>query len=559
MVSLALLRCFRAGGTGADPLVLFMAYQVLARKYRPQRFEDVVGQDHVTRTLAQAIEQKRIAHAYLFCGPRGTGKTTLARIFAKCLNCIDGPSTSFRDDDPRCREIAEGRSLDVLEIDGASNRGIEEIRNLRETIHYAPSSAPYKIYIIDEVHMLTKEAFNALLKTLEEPPEHAKFLFATTEPDKVLPTILSRCQRFALRRIPDHLVAGQLEEITRKEGIVAQSEALKAIARGAAGGMRDAQSTLDQIISFSDGKVEESDVLAMYGMASRQRILQMAEAVARGNSLQVLELLDVLVGEGTELERLLGDLLEFFRNLILFQLSRGNESLLSLSEAEMETIRKLSGNLTPERLGRVIDTLAECDSRIRESSVKRIFLEVALMKSVEAVRSLPLNEVLQALHELQESPQGALPAPPLAAVPPPVVRESPVAPEKEGTAAADWSAIRAELEGSEFDYLRRTEGRFEKGVLSLDLDPGSDSHVARLHRAVVARGLTCSQIRFVPKGGAGRTEAPAAEQAGTRPAAASEREPRAEARKDGQEELLEEPMVKELQDLFDAKPVNAGN
>src|SRR5947199_5171871 len=179
-----------------------MSYQVIARKYRPQRFSDVVGQEHVTQTLSSAIEQKRIAHAYIFCGPRGTGKTTIARIFAKCLNCTGGPKVDFDDADPRCQEIAEGRSLDVLEIDGASNNGVEQVRDLRETCRYAPATSKYKIYIIDEVHMLSTAAFNALLKTLEEPPAHVKFFFATTDPEKVLPTILSRCQRFDLRRIP---------------------------------------------------------------------------------------------------------------------------------------------------------------------------------------------------------------------------------------------------------------------------------------------------------------------------------------------------------------------
>src|SRR5579859_1255786 len=216
-----------------------MSYQVIARKYRPQRFSDVVGQEHVTQTLSRAIEQKRIAHAYLFCGPRGTGKTTIARIFAKCLNCTDGPRADFSEDDPRCREITEGRSLDVLEIDGASNRGIEEIRELRETVKYAPSSSRFKIYIIDEVHMLTKEAFNALLKTLEEPPAHVKFMFATTEPEKVLPTILSRCQRFDLRRIPSALIVSHLATIATKEKVKIEPAALEAIARGADGGMRD--------------------------------------------------------------------------------------------------------------------------------------------------------------------------------------------------------------------------------------------------------------------------------------------------------------------------------
>src|SRR5216110_377272 len=220
-----------------------MSYQVIARKYRPQRFRDVVGQEHVTQTLSNAIQQNRIAHAYLFCGPRGTGKTTIARLFAKCLTCAGGPKVDFDDNAPRCQEIAEGRSLDVLEIDGASNRGIDEIRELRETANYAPASSKFKIYIVDEVHMLTKEAFNALLKTLEEPPAHVKFMFATTEPEKVLPTILSRCQRFDLRRIPVALIVKHLGDIAALEKVEIDQAALEAIARGAEGGMRDAEST----------------------------------------------------------------------------------------------------------------------------------------------------------------------------------------------------------------------------------------------------------------------------------------------------------------------------
>src|SRR5512142_829700 len=196
-----------------------MAYQVIARKYRPQRFADVVGQEHVTQTLSNAIGQKRIAHAYLFAGPRGTGKTTIARIFAKCLNCSGGPKVDFDDNDPRCQEIADGRSIDVLEIDGASNNGVEQVRELRETCKYAPASSRFKIYIIDEVHMLSTAAFNALLKTLEEPPAHVKFMFATTDPEKVLPTILSRCQRFDLRRIPVPLIVKHLVYIADAEKV----------------------------------------------------------------------------------------------------------------------------------------------------------------------------------------------------------------------------------------------------------------------------------------------------------------------------------------------------
>src|SRR6266550_543916 len=259
-----------------------MSYQVIARKYRPQRFEDVVGQEHVTQTLTNAIEQKRIAHAYLFCGPRGTGKTTIARIFAKCLNCTDGPKVDFDDNDPRCKEITEGRSLDVLEIDGASNNGVEQVRELRETCKYAPANAKFKIYIIDEVHMLSTAAFNALLKTLEEPPAHVKFMFATTDPEKVLPTILSRCQRFDLRRIPTALIAKHLGTIAKKEGVKIEPAALQAIARGAEGALRDAESALDQLISFCGDKIEEADVLSMFGLASQSQLLKLAHAIIAG-------------------------------------------------------------------------------------------------------------------------------------------------------------------------------------------------------------------------------------------------------------------------------------
>src|SRR5438270_13385648 len=271
-----------------------MSYQVIARKYRPQCFADVVGQEHVTQTLSNAIRQNRIAHAYLFVGPRGTGKTTLARIFAKCLNCTDGPKVDFAPDDPRCQEIAEGRSLDVLEIDGASNRGIEEIRELRDKVKYAPSASKHKIYIIDEVHMLTKEAFNALLKTLEEPPAHVKFLFATTEPEKVLPTILSRCQRFDLRRIPSTLIVKHLGEIAAKEGVEIDDAALHAIARGADGGMRDAESTLDQLISFCGNEIGEADVLSMFGLAAQSQILALTDAILAGNAEEGLRQLNDL-------------------------------------------------------------------------------------------------------------------------------------------------------------------------------------------------------------------------------------------------------------------------
>src|SRR5262245_6568130 len=313
-----------------------MSYQIIARKYRPQRFSDVVGQEHVTQTLTHAIEQNRIAHAYLFCGPRGTGKTTIARIFAKCLNCTDGPKADFDVADPRCQEIAEGRSLDVLEIDGASNNGVEQVRELRETCKYAPASSRFKIYIIDEVHMLSTAAFNALLKTLEEPPAHVKFLFATTDPEKVLPTILSRCQRFDLRRIPAAKIAAHLAQIAHQEKVVIEPPALYAIARGAEGAMRDAESTLDQLISFCGETIQETDVLSMFGLTAQAQLLDLARAVLAGETETALRQLQELALHGKDFGRLISDLLNHFRNLLIFQVSRGDLNLLEVSEAESE-------------------------------------------------------------------------------------------------------------------------------------------------------------------------------------------------------------------------------
>ncbi|MGZ8921426.1 MAG: DNA polymerase III subunit gamma/tau [Limisphaerales bacterium] len=378
-----------------------MSYQVIARKYRPQRFSEVVGQEHVTQTLANAISQKRIAHAYLFVGPRGTGKTTIARIFAKCLNCTGGPKTDFPDDDPKANEITEGRSMDVLEIDGASNRGIDEIRELRETVKYAPAGSKFKIYIIDEVHMLTKEAFNALLKTLEEPPEHVKFMFATTEPEKVLPTILSRCQRFDLRRIPASLIVKHLGEIAAKENVQIDDAALYAIARGAEGGMRDAESTLDQLISFCGNKIQESDVLSMFGLAARAQLLSLATYVIEGSAANALRELNELARNGKDLARLLSDLLSHFRNLMIFQFSKGDLSLLDISEAEATTLKQQAAEVTPDAITRIMEVLADAEGRLRDAASKKIFLEISLLKAIEARNAMSIDSVLKKLTELR--------------------------------------------------------------------------------------------------------------------------------------------------------------
>ncbi len=378
-----------------------MSYQVIARKYRPQRFADVVGQEHVTRTLSQAIAQNRIAHAYLFCGPRGTGKTTIARIFAKCLNCTGGPKVEFDDQDPRCREITEGRSLDVLEIDGASNNGVEQVRELRETCKYAPASSKFKIYIIDEVHMLSAAAFNALLKTLEEPPAHVKFLFATTDPEKVLPTILSRCQRFDLRQIPTKLISDHLAFIAGREEVQIDPAALHAIARGAEGGMRDAESTLDQLISFCGNRIEESDVLSMFGLTAQAQLLALARAVLDGDPETGLRQLNQLTAAGKDLGRLLSDLLGHFRNLLLYQVSRGDLNMLEVSETEAVALGEQSRLASAAALTRILEVFGEAEMRLRDASSRKILVEITLLKAIEARNAVSIDAVLKHLQSLR--------------------------------------------------------------------------------------------------------------------------------------------------------------
>src|SRR4051812_46068465 len=383
-----------------------MAYQVIARKYRPQRFEDVVGQEHVTETLAHAIEQKRIAHGYIFCGPRGTGKTTIARIFAKALNVTGGPKADFDVNDPKAVEIAEGRSLDVFEIDGASNNGVEQVRELRETCRYAPASSKFKIYIIDEVHMLSTAAFNALLKTLEEPPEHVKFMFATTDPEKVLPTILSRCQRFDLRRIPVLLIAKHLTDIAKKEKVKIDPAAFHAIARGAEGAMRDAESTLDQLISFCGDKIEESDVLSMFGLTAQKQLLELAKGVLAGEVETALRLLNDLAHQGKDLGRLVSDLLGHFRNLLIFLVSRGDLTMIEAVETEIDSFKEQAKMASAEALTRIMEILADTEMSLRDAASKKILVEVALLKAIEARKATSLNTILQQLEKLRDDGSG---------------------------------------------------------------------------------------------------------------------------------------------------------
>ncbi len=328
--------------------------QVIARKWRPQTFADVVGQDHVVRTLKNAIDRNRIAHAYLFVGPRGTGKTSTARIFAKALNCTGGPRADFAPDDPAVQAISEGTHLDVIEIDGASNSGVDQVRELRETVRYAPAQGRFKIYIIDEVHMLSTQAFNALLKTLEEPPEHVKFIFATTEVQKVLPTILSRCQRFDLKPIPPELIVERLRRIAAEEKIKIEEAALASIARLADGGMRDAQSIFDQMISFCGSEIAELDLLDVYGLVATEKVAELAGALAAGDHKKIIAIVDDCDASGRDLVRLLADLQASVRGALLDAIAHGGAAICwgALPAGG-------PAPLTTEQLTRMLDSLRE--------------------------------------------------------------------------------------------------------------------------------------------------------------------------------------------------------
>jgi len=375
-------------------------YQVIARKWRPQTFDDVVGQDHVVRTLKNAISRGRIAHAYLFVGPRGTGKTSTARIFAKALNCTDGPNADFAVDDPACQAIADGSHLDVIEIDGASNNGVDQVRDLRETVRYAPAQGKFKIYIIDEVHMLSSAAFNALLKTLEEPPAHVKFVFATTEPQKVLPTILSRCQRFDLKPIPDDLIVERLRRIAKAEKISITEGALACVARLADGGMRDAQSIFDQMISFCGSEIAEPDVLDVYGLVAAETISALAGALAAGDHRRIVAIVDECDAAGRDLVRLLIDLQAQVRVALLDAIAHDGKSDRLGRPAEAA-----SGGvpMTTEQITRLLDALREGEGSVKLGLAEKINFEVTLLKAVEASRARAIDSLIKELASLADA------------------------------------------------------------------------------------------------------------------------------------------------------------
>ncbi len=394
-----------------------MSYLVSARRWRPQTFEDLVGQEHVSRTLANAIRADRVAHAFLFTGVRGVGKTTAARVLAKALNCEQGPTPTPCNVCTNCQEITAGAAVDVLEIDGASNTGVDDVREIIENVRYRAAKSRFKIYIIDEVHMLSNSAFNALLKTLEEPPAHVKFIFATTDPHKLPATVQSRCQRYDFRRIPLRLVVERLRAIAAADKVEISDRSLFVLAREGEGSMRDAQSLLDQVLAGVSGAVEDAAVLATLGIADRRLIFDLADALIGRDGGRALQLLGAVYDQGYDMRRLARDLLEHFRNLAVAKLGDG-ALLPEVAEEEAVALRQQAERVAGDDCDRAFRILQETDEEIGRSPYPKLVLEMALIKLAALVPLLPLDDVLGRIEELEvrlrrggaPTPGGARPA-----------------------------------------------------------------------------------------------------------------------------------------------------
>ncbi len=406
-----------------------MSYLVLARKYRPQSFEDVVGQEHVTRTLQNAIAAGRVAHAILFSGPRGTGKTTVARIMAKAMNCATGPTPRPCNQCRSCSEIRDGGAADVYEIDGASNNGVDHIRDLRENVKYMPAHSPRKIYIIDEVHMLSAAAFNALLKTLEEPPDHVMFFFATTEIHKIPVTILSRCQRHDMRRINVDAIVSHMESLCRRENVTVSPESLRVIAREAEGGMRDALSLLDQIITCADedGAIAHEKVIDLLGVVDRRALFDMSGAIVAGDVPRMLEIIEAIHRHGHNLKTFYADLAAHFRNLLVVRMGREVDRLVDAPAHEREQMAAQTRDLSPEYLCRMATALLAEEPALKFSASPRIAMEMALIRLVHIRPILPIETLIDALDRLRDGVEPPEPAPQR----PLMTRRADLAPEPE--------------------------------------------------------------------------------------------------------------------------------
>lgn len=551
-------------------------YIVVARRYRPQTFADLVGQEHVAQALAGAISSERVGHAYLFTGARGVGKTSSARILAKALNCVRGPTPTPCNECDICRSISSGDDVDVLEIDGASNRGIDEMRELRQNVNVRPSRARFKIYIIDEVHMLTKEAFNALLKTLEEPPEHVKFIFCTTEPEKIPITILSRCQRFDFAGIQTPSIAARLAQIVAAEGVSAEPEALEALARRAAGSMRDSQSLLEQLLAFGGQKITLDDVHRMLGTAGDKRLGQLARHLADRNAAGALGELDAAIAEGVDIGPLLDQLLGYFRDMMVAAVGCPADSLLYASPSEQSAMLAAGRQLGLETVLAIMQILDQTTARLRYSTHGRILAELAVVRicSLENLERLAgligqLRDGVPPPARISQAPapaQSLAPADPAKkkwlngekptdqAAPPPVENTAGVAVRPEN-ASQIWSETLARLSGMLADHAREAECRATSAPNRLALHfPAAytfsksfcerPEHLSKLERALAEVAGQSIRLEFVLAEPAAATE-PKAAAVVRRAASPSER----------LQEKAENPLVRRAMELFAARPV----
>ncbi len=551
-----------------------MSYLILARKYRPKTFEEVIGQRSVVQTIENAITTGRIAQAYLFSGMRGTGKTTVARILAKALNCKDGPTPHPCNKCEFCTAINEDRAIDVLEIDGASNRGIEEIRALRESLKYKAIYTRYKVVIIDEVHQITKDGFNALLKTLEEPPPNTVFIFATTEFHKVMPTIVSRCQHFEFKKISHKDIINHLVEITRKENITVTPAGLAMIAEAADGSMRDAQSLLDQAVAFSGEEVGDDDLRVILGTIGREVLFGFSSAILDEKPEEVFPLVEDLLSAGHDLRAFFGKLIEHFRDLLLVSSVKKPEDFLMASTDELQALRDQAAKAGPEDFLRYLLALQQGEAGLRYSSQPRIFLEAFLIKLCQFRKLVPLQDLIRDVEDLRKSggarpaaappsprpasgaaPQSA-PAPRQAA--PPAAPSAPTAKETFGRILERLAKDKAPLAAlvGQFSSVKMGDGVIDvvfergKGFFGTAIQEKDQRAVEKAASEVLGRE---TRVRFTEEGGGGGAPGPSG------PAGPSVSEPGARGPKPAREmdAVLKDPAVQYFMKTFKAQVLSA--
>ncbi len=450
-----------------------MEFQVSARKWRPQKFSQLIGQEHIIRTLQNAVKLSRISHAYLFSGTRGVGKTTMARILAKALNCEHGPTPDPCDNCPVCQEIRDGSSIDVREIDGASNNGVAEVRDLIDNVQYATSSCRFKVYIIDEVHMLSKSAFNALLKTLEEPPEGVVFIFATTESEKIPETILSRCQCFEFKPLSHKQIIHQLALISEQEGIAVDTLSLEEIAKNGQGSMRDAQSLLDQVVAFSGKQVTAGSVEAVLGIAGQATLAAFIDAIRAGDYSGLLGQVQETVNAGKDLSSICRDLAEYVRNLLVVKVAGGGENLLDAETFDLEALRRQAEGFHADELHQIFSLLSRTESEMKRSSLPQQVFEMALLRLAEVRPFQHIDDMIRAIDEMTdatgeparvavgETPAAVEPAPPAAPPARPQVEERAISgdtPVPSPSASPEaWEQVKREICGKKSVFMHYLE------------------------------------------------------------------------------------------------------